>query len=329
MFQYIGSSSSPWMNKLLHYFKRYIGEYFHPKLYLTTLLFLVACLAFNFLVDFENTYVDHYYGSSFRWLLYFGMMAFPFLFVCGLLYVFDINRTWVYSREFWLLFFVGFVVISLERSFTYHDGLLAELDYVDRKFVRRLIAKFKPIFITLFSLLVFYYCYERPRDQNRSWYGLHIKAFDFKPYAFLILLVFLGIGVASFLGDLTQYYPRYLKVGGINFAGKHELSAWVPMVTYEMVYGLSFLGVEFFFRGFLVIGFARVLGGYTVLAMVGPYMFLHFGKPITECVSSIFGGYLIGILAYYSRHIWGGVILHVSLAWFMEFFAWLQKLYND
>ena len=79
----------------------------------------------------------------------------------------------------------------------------------------------------------------------------------------------------------------------------------------------------------MVIAFARVLGGHAVIAMVGSYVFLHFGKPLTETISSAFGGYLIGILAFYTNRIWGGVILHVALAWSMELLAWLQNVFNE
>ena len=107
----------------------------------------------------------------------------------------------------------------------------------------------------------------------------------------------------------------------------HGLPQWLSVAVFELLYGINFLNIELFFRGFLVIGFARVLGGEAVMAMVGAYVFLHFGKPMTECISSAFGGYLIGILAFKSNRIWGGVALHIALAWSMELFAWIQKIY--
>lgn len=317
------------MKKLKSYILAYISEYFHLRLYLAVAVFIALCIAFNFSIDLENAVIDRqYYGRWIRWPIYFVLMGFPFLGICVLLHLFGVEQTWWRSREFWLLFIVGFAVISFQRTFTFYDIWVAELPRVDQRFLLRVFAKLRPILLTTVPLLLFYYWYERPKDGQKSWYGLNFKPFDFRPYALLILLVFVGIGIASFLGDLTNYYPRYLRTGGGRFARLHEWPSWLPMLTYESIYGLGFLGVEFFFRGFLVIGFSRVLGGHAVLAMVGPYVFLHFGKPMSECISSAFGGYLIGILAYYSRHIWGGVILHVALAWFMELFAWLQKSYN-
>ncbi|MGL1888942.1 MAG: hypothetical protein OCD76_20685 [Reichenbachiella sp.] len=316
------------MKQLFGYVRRYLNEFFDLKLYAVVAVFLAICIYFNYEYNFENGIVDSYRGSELRWLFFFFVMGFPYLFVCVLLYAFDINRTWLKSKEFWLLFVFGFTIISFQRSFYYHDAWFHELARYDMYFVTKLFYKLKPILLTVLPLMIFYAYYERQRDTYKSWYGLNFKRFDFRPYAILILVVFVGIGLASFLGDLTKYYPRFTKSGGAMFAMQHGLDSWVTMLIYELVYGSTFIGVELFFRGFLVIGFARVLGGHAVLAMVGSYVFLHFGKPMSECISSAFGGYLIGILAYYSRHIWGGVVLHVALAWFMELFAWLQKTYN-
>lgn len=203
------------------------------------------------------------------------------------------------------------------------------MDYSDKVFVRKLLWYVRPYLTTLIPLLTFYYWYERPLDGDRAWYGLKIKDTDFRPYFILIGVVFVGIGLASFIGDLTNYYPRFDKSGGARFALAHGMEEWPTVLAYESLYGLNFLNVEFFFRGFLVIGFVRVLGGDAVMAMVGSYVFLHFGKPMTECISSAFGGYIIGVFAFYSKRIWGGVVLHVALAWSMELFAWLQKLYGS
>jgi hypothetical protein len=55
---------------------------------------------------------------------------------------------------------------------------------------------------------------------------------------------------------------------------------------------------------------------------------LHFGKPMGEAVSSIFGGFILGVIALYSRSILGGVIIHLGVAWLMEFTAWCQHIYK-
>lgn len=316
------------MNQIWSYFFKYVREHFHLGLYLSVAAFLIVCTYVNFTYDFEDGIIDAYHKTWRHWAYMSMFMGFPFLMTCMLLYVFGINRTWVKSREFWLLFGFGFVLLGLSRTLYYHYALIEHLDAVDYNFARKVLWRAKSFFTVFIPLMLFYHYYEKNRDKEKNWYGLSFRQTDFKPYAILLLAVVVGIGLASFMSDLTNYYPRYIPSGGSRFAQKHDLDEWIAVFIYESVYGANFLNVELFFRGFLVIGFTRVLGGQAVLAMVGSYVFLHYGKPMAEAISSAFGGYLIGILAYYSKRIWGGVILHVALAWSMEFFAWLQRIYN-
>lgn len=317
------------MRQIWSYLVKYLQTHFHGGLYLSVALFMAACTYLNYTFDFEDSIVDSYYRTLWHWWYMTQFMAFPFLVICCLLYVFDVNRTWVKSQEFWLLFLFGFTLLGFSRTLYFHYDLIDHLEVIDYRFARKVLWRGKSFFTIFIPIMLFYYCYERPRDEGRNWYGLTFRHTDFRPYGILLLVIVVGIGLASFLSDLSTYYPRYLYSGGVRFADNHGLSGWIPMIIYEGVYGANFLNVELFFRGFLVIGFTRVLGGHAVLAMAGSYAFLHFGKPMTEAISSIFGGYLIGILAFYSQRIWGGVILHVALAWSMEFFAWLQRLYGD
>ena len=103
--------------------------------------------------------------------------------------------------------------------------------------------------------------------------------------------------------------------------------AWLPMAIYEFVYGLDFFNTEFLFRGFMIIGLAHILGKDTIVPMLVTYCFLHFGKPVGEAISSIVGGYILGVIAFYTRSIWGGVMVHAGLAWMMELAAYLQKVF--
>lgn len=316
------------MISLWNYLKQYLTDHFHLGLYAIVFIFLAITTYLNFKLDFENSVVDAYHQTWKHWPIMSLFMAFPFLTICCLLSAFGVNKDWWKSREFWLLFIIGFALLGFSRTFYLHYALIDHLDPVDYKFARKVLWRAKSFFILFIPLILFYIIYERKKDESNCWYGLTLNKTEFKPYAILLLVVVAGIALASFLSDLTAYYPRYLVSGGSAFAVKHNINEWYAMLLYETVYGANFLNVELFFRGFLVIGFARVLGGQVVLAMVGSYVFLHYGKPMPEAISSAFGGYFIGILAFYSRRIWGGVILHVALAWSMEFFAWLQRLYN-
>jgi hypothetical protein len=55
------------------------------------------------------------------------------------------------------------------------------------------------------------------------------------------------------------------------------------------------------------------------------YCVLHFGKPAGEAMSSIFGGYILGVVAYETKSVWGGIIVHMGIAWTMEIVAFVRK----
>ena len=140
-------------------------------------------------------------------------------------------------------------------------------------------------------------------------------------YALLLALMIPLITWASFQPDFLQSYPTYRDTNANEFFGVPE---WVTALVYELCYGWDFVPTELLFRGFLVIGMSRVLGNGAVLPMVVWYSSIHFGRPLGEAISSLFGGYLLGVLALSTRSIWGGLLIHIGIAWGMEIAAFLQ-----
>ena len=76
---------------------------------------------------------------------------------------------------------------------------------------------------------------------------------------------------------------------------------WFYKLLFELSYGSDFFSVEIFFRGFLVIGFMKWAGKDAILPMACFYCTIHFGKPLGECISSYFGGMLLGIVSYNTK----------------------------
>ena len=95
---------------------------------------------------------------------------------------------------------------------------------------------------------------------------------------------------------------------------------------FEISYSLDFISIELFFRGFLIIGFMRFVGANAILPMAAFYCSIHFGKPLGECISSYFGGMVLGVIAYRTTSILGGLIVHLGIAWAMEFFGFAMPL---
>lgn len=159
--------------------------------------------------------------------------------------------------------------------------------------------------------------------QSNGFYGLSAKVSDLKPYGWMLLIMLPLITWASFQPDFLSNYPSYEDTGADEYLGVPQ---WLTALFFEIAYGLDFVATELIFRGFFVIGLIHILGKDAILPMVVTYAFLHFGKPLGETIGSIFGGYILGVIALYSRNIWGGVAIHLGVAWLMELTAFMQLL---
>jgi membrane protease YdiL (CAAX protease family) len=175
------------------------------------------------------------------------------------------------------------------------------------------------LFTVFIPILVFYFLTDK--DQKHV-YGLNAHKFDTRPYFTMLIIMLPLIIIASFNPGFVEQYPMYASTSAHVHLGVPE---WTTVAVYETTYGLDFINVEFLFRGFMVIGMISVLGRGAVLSMAVVYCFLHFGKPAGEAISSVFGGYILGVIAYETRSIWGGIIVHMGIAWMMELVAFIQK----
>ncbi len=314
------------MRQIWNMLTAFIRETWNLRLYLLVVLLLMVTITINYLLDFQDNYIRSQDSFWLKWLCMYVFMLFPFLSVCGILYATGYCRKWLHSKDFWACILVGFAILGFDRAFTGYSSWIDHFDRVDFYFYFRIFSKATSLLTLVVPLLIWYWYYERPKDPLKTFYGLRFYQTQWGAYYQLLGIASLFIVLGSFLGDLSSYYPRYAVSGGDNYAGAHNLPFYVPVLMYESAYGSNFIGVELFFRGFLILAFTRTLGRYAVLAMVPTNAFLHFGKPLSETISSIFGGYILGVITYHTRNIYGGIIVHVGIAWLMEFMGYLQNL---
>ncbi len=114
--------------------------------------------------------------------------------------------------------------------------------------------------------------------------------------------------VASFSDAFADTYPFYEEAG----------RSWADLVLWEVIYLGQFVCLEFFFRGFLLESLVQRLGASAVFVMVVPYTMIHFPKPWPEAVGAVLFGICLGILALRSGSIWGGVLVHGTIALTMD-----------
>jgi membrane protease YdiL (CAAX protease family) len=130
-------------------------------------------------------------------------------------------------------------------------------------------------------------------------------------YAALVLVVVPFAYVASTTDAFLRTYPKYPAAG----------DSWTQLISWELAYAFQFVMLEFFFRGFLVFSLARYLGPLAIFVMVVPYAMIHFSKPLLECIGSVFAGVVLGGIALRTGSIFGGVVVHCTVAWAMDLFA--------
>ncbi len=152
----------------------------------------------------------------------------------------------------------------------------------------------------------------RMRDLGWGWGETHKHWFG---YLYLLLPILVCVVLVSFRKDFVDYYPFYRGAGRSYF----DLIAW------EVLYLLQFVCVEFFFRGFMINVLRPYFGSAAIWIMVVPYMMIHLSKPWLESTGAIFFGLFLGILAFRSRSIWGGFLVHAGVATSMDIASLTQQ----
>jgi len=145
---------------------------------------------------------------------------------------------------------------------------------------------------------------------SRPFAGLSARGFDARPYLLMLGLMLPLLLLAGQGADFQKVYPKLQML-------TPSATGW-QKVFFELCYGMDFFTIELFFRGFLVLSFIKYGGSRAVLPMAVFYCTIHFGKPMAECISSYFGGLILGIVVHRTRSIWGGLMVHLGIAWMME-----------
>ena len=130
--------------------------------------------------------------------------------------------------------------------------------------------------------------------------GLSGALAHWRVYVAIYLAILIPLFFVSEMEAFQAYYPIYKPAG----------KSMTRLLLWEAIYLPTFLAVEFLFRGFFPIM---------------PYCMIHFGKPIPETLGAIVAGLALGWLALFTRSIWLGVAIHVSVALTMDLLSLWQK----
>lgn len=241
-----------------------------------------------------------------------GYFALYTLFTCaGYLLYSVINKDFSYWKKpgFCLLLFFSIVIFAFRSSFHGHSELIEHISSSEQAYLNRLV--YGDLFRLSYLLGPVFVVWFVADRKAQPLYGFSAQNHKWKVYFMLLLCMVPLIAFASTQSDFLEYYPRLKKLSSLHAPVYKQL-------VYELCYGLDYVSIELFFRGFMIMAFAKYVGINSVLPTACFYLSIHFGKPLGEAVSSFFGGTILGVISYHTRSIYGGVIIHVGIAWLME-----------
>lgn len=294
------------MKKIAGQLKHYIIEvdkkvFFFSALFIGTLIFL------NYYLGIESRIRS--FNEIQQYCSWFSIFIFSFSLPYFIQY-FRGKRNVFSNRQFVFLLIAAPAIFAWKISGNVHFNISSQEE--ENSFWNHIIYwPFKLIFISASIFLIW-----RRFDRQQPLYGLSKKNFEAKPYWILLLLMTPLIALAATQDDFLSIYPKFQSIG----LRAHD--GW-RLVLYELSYGSDFFSIEFFFRGFIILAFTKWVGKDAILSMALFYCTIHFGKPLGECISSFFGGIILGVITYHTQSIYGGLMVHLGIAWLMEIAGYL------
>lgn len=301
------------MKQIIGYLRNYFTEtdkriLFSSSFFVAVFIFVNYYFKLNHFVSSLND--EQQYLS---WYFIF-LTAFSFAYV--LLSIFN-DKAVFKNKNFLLLFIIAPAIFSWKMVFDVNLHL--SNNKIQNQYWNQVI--YWPFKLIVAAAILFILW--KLTKEKQPFYGTGVKDFTVEPYLLMLLIMVPLIALASTQHDFLAMYP---KLKSISFLKDHRHSGWYKLL-YELSYGSDFISIELFFRGFLILAFAKWFGKDAILPMACFYCTIHFGKPLGECISSFFGGLILGVVIYNTRTIWGGLIVHLGIAWLMELGGYLGHLY--
>ncbi|MGZ5189449.1 MAG: CPBP family intramembrane glutamic endopeptidase [Flavisolibacter sp.] len=297
------------MKKIIGFIRDYFIEV-DKRVFSLSALFIAVCIFINYYSGLNRRI--SVMAESWQYLCWYFVFLLSFSFAYILLVVFC-KKNHFKNRKFLLLLFLAPAIFSWKMVGDFNIPFTS--DPVFNAYWNQV--AYWPY--KLFGVTLAIFILWKLLKEKQSLYGLNFKNFSARPYFYMLLIMVPLIAIASTQPDFLAVYP---KLKNISFLRLEDPSGIYKLI-YELSYGSDFFTIELFFRGFLVLAFSKWFGKDVILPMALFYCTIHFGKPLGECISSFFGGLILGVVTYHTRTIYGGLMVHLGIAWLMELGGYL------
>ncbi|MBI5857416.1 MAG: abortive infection protein [Sphingobacteriales bacterium] len=293
------------MKEIISYIRSYFIET-NKVILLCTTLFTGILIFLNYYYSIDSNISRHEsfaYHFIARYVIFLPAFAIPYL-----LYQFISEKKYLQQNRFIILLLLAPAIFSLKIAIDIPFHITDDFDrnrFWEQTF-------YWPMLVIITGTILFIIW--KIFDRVQPFYGIRTKGINWKPYLLMLLIMLPLVAAASTQPDFLEMYPKLKLITGQNDHG----ITWYHKLLFELSYGSDFITIELFFRGFLILAFIKWAGKDAILPMACFYCSIHFGKPLGECISSYFGGMILGIVVYNTRSIFGGLIVHLGIAWMME-----------
>jgi len=305
------------MKKIVHQLLQFFTEDVSVLQLLLVMLMMGGLIWWNYAGGGESLLYSKYRRQApmffLQWLLYAFVFIGAFLIQAMIKQDFSLFQ----KTELLLVLFVAPLLFAFQQYFFWHrahiesnySGTVASHYGIIAEYVVRSILLLLPVA----AYMIFY------KSSHQMGWLFSADRVDYKAYFILLLCMVPLVWLAAQQASFQLVYPKMKHA--LEMSGNRSWN----VALFQTSYSLNFVAVESFFRGFLVIALIPIVGKDAILPMAAFYCSIHFGKPTAECISSFAGGLILGVVAYYSQSIVGGIIVHLGIAWLMEIFGMVYK----
>lgn len=273
------------------------------------ILFTALLIYINYHFNLNEYIVNSYSKNYLQIVLYFFIYVIAFI-VCFVGYSIITNDYSFWQRKlFWIIVVSAPLAFGFQQYFYQYQNFVTAYFSTDNQAVYFTTFEWLCRSIILLSYSFLIWRITQKNDENN--FSTKEVSVPKNMYLYMIAIIVPFIILAASTPSFQEAYPK------IKTVLNHEPSL-AKAFHFEAAYTLNFIAIEVFFRYVLIIVLAKYCGPACIMAMATFYCTIHFGKPLTECISSFFGGILLGIIAYEYKTIKGGILLHLTIAYTME-----------
>lgn len=307
------------MKKIIAILSDYYKQHFSWFAFLLSIALGALLIQIAYHDQFYERYIENEHNLKLQIYRYCQMYTIAFTGTFILQGIAERDLKFLKSPYWWFLNFLAVVLFAVRGSdIEYAKYLFGQTSGELFGFYHKIGYNLGGLFTLIIPCFIYWFFVDRPQQ---NFYGFKVKDVHLKPYFILLSMMIPLLFWAGTQADFLETYPRYTKL----YLSESLVQYRFLVAVYELVYGSDFLFTEFFFRGFIVLAFASKFGHKAILPMCVYYITIHFGKPLGETISSFFGGLLLGVIAYRTKSIYGGIIVHLGIAYLMEIFAFLGR----